>query len=72
MIIYESATTGQFFTSQNILFYLKINPFDVEYSSFLRNIFCPGDFTVILLYFTIDLCRKPVEFCQQHAKNSVS
>jgi hypothetical protein len=66
MIISERDTTGQFFASQNILFYMTIHPCDVEYSSLLRNIVCPGNFAVILLYFAINLCRKPVEFCQQH------
>lgn len=34
---------------------------------FLRNIVCPGNFTVILLDFAINLFRKPVEFFQQRA-----
>ena len=67
VMISESTTTRQFISSQNNLFYMTIHPCDVEYSSFLRNIVCPSNFTVILFYVAINLCRKLVEFCQQHA-----
>jgi len=46
---------------------MKIHPMLGNILPFLRIIVCPGNFTVILLDFAINQCRKPAEFYQQHA-----
>jgi len=69
VIISEGATTGQFLLVRIIYAIWQFTRMLRNILPFLRNIVFPSNFTLTLLDFAINQCRKPAEFHQQHANN---